>query len=205
MTFLFGLLALRLNERLYNPVVRARVCMMFAWAVSLWRMPLEASFPYTHEAFRLGHDTGLFVDASWALFNEIWFALLTSRDLVVFDTIYAPHIDYSERIAMHHIADAKRLLLQWGRALQGLTEHPLSFTDATFDAAAYCRTYQGQRLFEMFYVVARLAVLYTFAAYQAAQQAEAIIRQDFSGTLWDELRTFWWPRSSTWNAHTPTC
>jgi hypothetical protein len=144
----FGLMALRLNERLYNPAVRAKVCMMFAWAVSLWRMPLEASFPYTDEAFRLGHDTGLFVDASWALFNEIWFALLTSRDLVAFDQTYTPHVDYSERIKMHHIADAKRVLLQWGRTLQGLTKHPLSFTDSTFDKAAYCRTYQGQRLFE---------------------------------------------------------
>jgi transcriptional regulator with GAF, ATPase, and Fis domain len=191
----FGLLALRLNERLYNPAVRAKVCMMFAWAVSLWRMPLEASFPYTQEAFRLGHDTGLFVDASWALFNEIWFALLTSRDLAVFNTTYAPHVEYSERIKMRHIADAKRILLQWGRALQGLTEPPLSFTDATFDAVAYCRTYQGQRLFEMFYSVAHLAVLYTFEAYQAAReaarQAAVIIRNDFSGTIWDALRTFY--------------
>jgi formate hydrogenlyase transcriptional activator len=169
--------------------------MMFAWAVSLWRMPLEASFPYTDEAFRLGHDTGLFVDASWALFNEIWFALLTSRDLVAFAQTYTPHVDYSERIKMHHIADAKRVLLQWGRTLQGLTKHPLSFTDTTFDEAAYCRTYQGQRLFEMFYIVAKLAVLYTFEAYreahETAQRAEAIIRQDFSGTIWDELRTFY--------------
>jgi transcriptional regulator with GAF, ATPase, and Fis domain len=191
----FGLLALRLNERLYNPAMRAKVCMMFAWAVSPWRMPLEASFPYTDEAFRLGHDTGLFVDASWALFNEIWFALLTSRDLAVFDKTYAPHVDYSERIKMDHIADAKRVLLQWGRALQGLTEHPLSFTDATFDEAAYCRTYQGQRLFEMFHIVAKLAVRYTFdvyqTAYEAAQQADAIIRQDFTGTIWDEIRTFY--------------
>src|SRR6266446_1088852 len=188
----FGLLALRLNERLYNPEVRTKVCMMFAWAVSLWRMPLEASFPYTQEAFRLGHDTGLFVDASWALFNEIWFALLTSRDLAVFNTTYAPCVAYSERIKMRHIADAKRILLQWGRALQGLTEHPLSFTDATFDAVAYCRTSQGQRLFEMFYSVAHLAVLYTFEAYQAAReaarQATVIIRNDFSGTIWDALR-----------------
>jgi predicted ATPase/transcriptional regulator with GAF, ATPase, and Fis domain len=191
----FGLLALRLNERLYNPAVRAKVCMMFAWAVSLWRMPLEASFPYTHEAFRLGHDAGLFVDASWALFNEIWFALLTSRDLAVFDNTYTPHVDYSERIKMHHIADAKRVLLQWGRALRGLTEQPLSFTDATFDEAAYCHTYQGQRLFEMFHIVAKLTILYTFEAYQeaheAARRAEAIIRQDFNGTIWDEIRTFY--------------
>lgn len=191
----FGLLALRLNERLDNPAVRAKVCMMFAWAVSPWRMPLEASFPYTYEAFRLGHDTGLFVDASWALFNDIWFALLTSRDLAVFNQTYTPHVDYSERIKMHHIADAKRLLLQWGRALQGLTEHPLSFTDTTFDEAAYCRTYQGQRLFEMFHIAAKLAVLYTFEAYQearqAAQQAAAIIGQDFSGTIWDEISAFY--------------
>jgi predicted ATPase/transcriptional regulator with GAF, ATPase, and Fis domain len=191
----FGLLALRLNERLYNPAVRAKVCMMFAWAVSVWQMPLEASFPFTREAFRLGHDTGLFVDASWALFNEIWFALLSSSDLAVFDATYGPHVDYSERIKMHHIADAKRVLLQWGRALRGLTEHPLSFTDATFDEAAYCDTYQGQRLFEMFFIVAKLAVLYTFEAYQeaheAARRAEAIIRQDFSGTIWDEIRTFY--------------
>ena len=191
----FGLLALRLNERLYNPAIRAKVCMMFAWAVSLWRMPLEASVPYTQEAFRFGHDTGLFVDASWALFNELWFALLTSRDLAVFTTTYAPHVAYSERIKMHHIADAKRILLQWGRALQGLTEHPLSFTDATFDEAVYCRTYQGQRLFEMFHIVARLALLYTFDAYlearEAAQHAATIIRNDFSGTIWDALRTFY--------------
>jgi predicted ATPase len=193
--YAFGLLALRLTERLYNPAVRAKVCMMFAWAVSLWRMPLEASVPYTQEAFRLGHDSGLFVDASWALFNDIWFALLTSRDLASFHTTCAAHVEYSERIKMRHIADAKRVLLQWGRALQGLTEHPHSFTDATFDEAAYCRTYQGQRLFEMFHIVAKLAVLYTFEAYQeareAAQQAAAIIRNDFSGTIWDALRTFY--------------
>jgi len=104
-------------------------------------------------------------------------------------------VEYSERIKMHHIADAKRILLQWGRALQGLTEHPLSFSDATFDEAMYCRTYQGQRLFAMFHIVARLAILYTFEVYreahEAAQQAAAIIRNDFSGTIWDALRTFY--------------
>jgi len=49
---------------------------------------------------------------------------------------------------MHHIADASASCAM-GRTLQGLTKHPLSFTDTTFDEAAYCRTYQGQRLFEI--------------------------------------------------------
>src|SRR5262249_55957260 len=71
----------------------------------------------------------------------------------------------------------------------------------TFDEAAYCHTYQGQRLFEMFHIVAKLAVLYTFDAYQAAcqgaRQAEAIIRTDFSGTIWDEIRTFYYALTLT--------
>jgi len=190
----FGQLALSLNERLYEPALRAKVLMMFAWSISLWRMPLEASFPVTQESFRLGHETGLFVDAAWALFNEIWFALLTCPDLASFQQVYRPTVDYSERIQMRHIADAKRVLLQWGRALQGSTESPTSLTDASFDEDAYRRTYQGQRLFEMFYCVARLALLYTFdevpAACEAARTAELVIGEDFRGTIWDELRVF---------------
>jgi predicted ATPase/transcriptional regulator with GAF, ATPase, and Fis domain len=191
----FGTLALRLNERLFDPALRAKVLMMFAWAISLWRMPLEASFPITREAFRLGHETGLFVDAAWALFNEIWFTLLTSSDLEAFSKTCAANMDYSARIKMPHIADAKKVLLQWGRALQGRTEHRLSFTDATFDEETYRRIYEGQRLFEMFYFVAKLAVLYTFdeygAAHETARKAERVIQKDFTGTIWDELRVFY--------------
>jgi len=191
----FGQLALSLNERLYDPALRSKVLMMFAWSISLWRMPLEASFPVTQESFRLGHETGLFVDAAWALFNEIWFALLICQDLASFQKVYRPSVDYSERIQMRHIADAKRVLLQWGRALQGSTESPTSLTDGSFDEDAYRRTYQGQRLFEMFYCAAKLALLYTFdevpAACEAARTAELVIGEDFRGTIWDELRVFY--------------
>ncbi len=191
----FGTLALRLNERLFNPALRAKILMMFAWAISLWRMPLEASLPITREAFRLGHESGLFVDAAWALFNEIWFALLTNGDLEAFFKTYAANVEYSARVKMPHIADAKQILLQWGRALQGRTEHPLSFTNGTFDEGRYHHTYEGQRLFEMFYLVAKLAVLYTFdefqAACEAARKAEMVIQRDFTGTIWDELRVFY--------------
>src|SRR2546422_1462679 len=96
---------------------------------------------------------------------------------------------------MGHIADAKRVILGWGRALAGETWHPLTLTDATFDEDAYRQTYAGQRLFEMFYFVAKLAVFYAFeeyrAALDAAQTAEAVIKNDFTGTIWDELRVFY--------------
>jgi predicted ATPase/GAF domain-containing protein len=197
----YGILALRLSERLQDPALRAKVLMMFAWAVSLWRMPLEASFAHTREAFRLGNETGLFVDAAWALFNEIWFALLTCRDLGSFSETYASHVDYSVRIKMPHIADAKRVILQWGKALQGQTKHPCSLTDAHFDEDVYSRTYTGQRLFEMFLHVAKLGVQYTFDEYEAAQQtaqrAETVIQNDFKGTIWDALRVFYHALSLT--------
>jgi len=125
----------------------------------------------------------------------MWFAMLTTSDLVEFHSIYAPNVDYSDRIKMGHIADGKRVLRQWGRALQGLTKHPCSFSDASFDEDAYCQTYGEMRLFQMFHITLKLALLYTFEEYQAAmeaaQRAEEIIRTDFTGTIWDEIRTFY--------------
>jgi len=62
-----------------HPAVRPR-CDDVCWAVSLWRMRWRPLFPIRMRRSPC-HATGLFVDASWALFNEIWFTLLTP-DLV---------------------------------------------------------------------------------------------------------------------------
>jgi Nif-specific regulatory protein len=190
----FGLLALRLNERLHAPALRSKILMMFAWQISVWCRPLEASFPYTRDAFRIGKETGLFVDAAWALFNEAWLALLTCCQLDDLHA-YAANVEYIRRIKMDHIADGHQVILQWGRALQGLTYDPVSLTDAVFDEAVYRREYESRRLFEMFHVVATLALRYTFGdfggARDAARLAEDVIRRDFTGTIWDELRVFY--------------
>jgi Nif-specific regulatory protein len=190
----FGALALRLNERFPNPAEGAKVLMCFAWAISLWRRPIEESIPVTREAFRLGYATGLFTEAAWSLFNESWFALLSCRNLRSFEQEYAPNVEVSRRIRMHHIADAQQLILQWGRALQGRTVSPLSFTDGNFDEDVWRRNYSGNSLFEMFYFTAKLAVLYTFedyrAAHETAQRGVAVIGE-FTGTIWDALTTFY--------------
>jgi predicted ATPase/GAF domain-containing protein len=192
--YTFGLLAMRLNERLPAPALRAKILMMFAWAISIWRMPMEASIPYTREAFRLAKETGLFVDAAWAVFNEAWLALLSGGTLDALEA-HTEHVAYIRRIQMGHIADAEQVLLQWGRALAGRTESPTSLSGETFDESAYRRTYQGQRLFEMFYLVATLALLCSFEqwrqACEVAERAEAVIRRDFDGTIWDALRVYY--------------
>ena len=89
---------------------------------------------------------------------------------------------------MHHFAAAPQTILQWGLALQGRTERPVSLTSPDFDEEEFLRDYAGQPLFEMFYCVAKLALLYTFEDYRGAREvarrAEEIIR-DFPGTIWD--------------------
>ncbi|MCI0604616.1 sigma 54-interacting transcriptional regulator [bacterium] len=190
----FGLLAQQVNDRFHNPTIRARVLMNFAWAISLWRMPIENSFPITREAFRLAHENGLFVEASYALFNESWFYLLAGRDLSTFRETYRTNVDYNKRVKMHRFADGQQVILQWGSALEGLTKNPTSFSDQNFDEALFRQSYEGHSLFEMFYFVSKLAVLYTFdefvAALQIAEEAERVI-QDFNGTIWDELTVFY--------------
>ena len=54
-----------------DPALTAKVLMNFAWAISIWSRPMEESFPITREASRLGNESGLFVEASYALFNEV--------------------------------------------------------------------------------------------------------------------------------------
>jgi Nif-specific regulatory protein len=191
----FGQLALRVNERFYDPAIRAKALMNFAWSVNIWRMPMASSIPIGREAFRLGTETGMFVETAYALFNDCWFALLSDSDLDACRRTCKANVDYTKRIKMFHFAGgAPQVILQWGLALQGLTEHPLSFTDGSFDEEAFRRNYMGQPLFEMFYFDAKLAVLYTFEEYHAAceiaEQAERVIK-DFSGTIWDEIRVYY--------------
>jgi hypothetical protein len=124
---------------------------------------MQDSIPIGREAFRLGNETGMFVEAAYALFNDCWFALLSGRDLDDCRQTCKANVEYTKRIKMRHFAvGAPQVILQWGLALQGLTEHPLSFTDANFNETAFQRDYHGQALFEMFYFDAKLAVLYTF-------------------------------------------
>ncbi|MCI0691834.1 PAS domain S-box protein [candidate division KSB1 bacterium] len=191
----FGLLAQRVNGRLHDPAIRAKVLMNFAWAVSLWRRPMAESIPIGREAFHLGNDTGMFVEAAYALFNDCWFALLSGSDLETCRRTCRANVDYTKRIKMHHFAvGAPQIILQWGLALQGLTESPTVLSDADFDEEAFRQNYQGQTLFEMFHFDAKLAILYTFEEYHAALEfagkAERVIK-DFGGTIWDALRVYY--------------
>jgi Nif-specific regulatory protein len=190
----FGTLALRLNERLADAGSRARILMNFSWAVSIWRRPMEESIPLTREAFRLGHETGLVADAGYALFNETYFTLLCARELDAVQPVCTANVEFLKRAKMDNFVDAPRVIRQWGRALQGLTEAPDALNDGDFRENDYQQAHAGHTLFLMFYFCAKLALLYTFGSYAsaaaAAEQAAAAIR-DYPGTIWDALRVYY--------------
>ena len=190
----FGLLALRLNDRLYDAGIRARVMMNFSWAVTIWRQPFAASFPYTRETVRLANQTGLFTDAAYALFNEAYLTLLASPRLATLREAADAAVTHCRRVRMPAFADAPQVVLQWGLALQGKTAAPTSLDGAGFSEDAYLAAHAGQSLFEMFFRVAKLAVQCTFGEYAdacaTALEAERAIR-DYTGTIWDELRVFY--------------
>lgn len=191
----FGMLAIRLADRFNDPGPRARVRMNFAWNVSLWRQPIAASLPVSRETFQLANESGLFVEAAYTLFNDCYFTLLSAPELDSLKRHCAPNVEYIKRNKMQHFAvGAPQVILQWGLALQGLTERPTSLTDANFSEVHFQRDYRDESLFEMFYFVAKLALLYTFGEYRAARvvalEAERVIK-DYTGTIWDELTVFY--------------
>jgi predicted ATPase len=188
----FGTLALKLAERSGSSAVHARVLMNLGWNVYIWRQPLRESIALTQEAFRRGNDSGLFVEAAYASFNECWLSLLAGRDLAACEDICAANVEYVRHIRMARFATGgPQVILQWVRALRGATERPVSLTGIGFDEAAFRADYRGDGLFEMFYLVARLSLQYLFGDYdsacETASRAARIIR-DYAGTIWDEQR-----------------
>ncbi|MCE7987804.1 MAG: GAF domain-containing protein [Caldilinea sp. CFX5] len=189
----FGLLALRLNERLPNPGLRAKILMNFSWAISPWRRPWAESFAYTQEAFQLGNENGFFSDAGFALFNDTYQALLAGRDLASVHQVCTVAVAYLKG-KMDGFIDGPQTILQWVQALRGETVAPTSLTNADYDEVAYRQRHQQHPLFLMFHYIAKLALCYTFNDYKAAsataEAAEQVIRE-YTGTIWDALRVFY--------------
>ena len=73
--------------------------------------------------------------------------------------ICTSNLEYIRGVKMHRYANAPQIILQWTRALQGLTKSGVSFTDGSFDEDTFLQAYQGDGFFDMFYFVAKLAVL----------------------------------------------
>ncbi|MGH7792646.1 MAG: ATP-binding protein, partial [Thermodesulfobacteriota bacterium] len=189
----FGMLALRLNERLNSPTLSAKVLSSFTWAVGLWRMPWEASFPYARESFRCGVETGLFCDAAYGNFSESWYAMLTGRDLGRFIKEYEPNLATLKKLRLNNYVDAQKVILNWALALQGQTTNGLSLSDGQSDESRFIQAYEKDPFFMTYFGVAKTHLYLTFEDYRVALDSARGAQQVvdiLEGTVWHVLLSF---------------
>src|SRR5260370_33076389 len=120
--------------------------------------------------------------------------MLVSEALAAVKRACDENVDFLKRIKMEAFEAAPRVILQWARALQGDTERATSLTGDGFDETAYRRAHKNQGLFEMFYLVPKLMLFYSFEDYQAATEIlgelDRVLR-DYTGTIWDAVTVFY--------------
>ena len=85
------------------------------------------------------------------------------------------------------------VVMNWARALQGLTSGPLSLTYGDFDDEGYLQTYSSDPFFMTPYYVMKLSLAVTFGAYREALGLAARGREvahALRGTIWPILLDF---------------
>jgi len=190
----WGSLALRVNDRLQDRRLRAKIHQQFNAHVSLWRRPFAVSMEHAREACRSGLETGDFTYAGYGAFTETWSALAACRDLERFIRDFTPTVALLSRIRMSALADAQRLFLSWALALKGGTLSPLSLAHAGFDEERYRADYHANPFCMTFLYAARVHLGLTFGDYAFALDAARTAKQEAwtpPGTLWPVLLDFW--------------
>ncbi|MBZ5553701.1 MAG: sigma 54-interacting transcriptional regulator [Acidobacteriia bacterium] len=190
----FGRLALSVNERFNDPRLRAKIHQQFQAHVNIWRRPMETCLPHSQVAFRSGFETGDFTYANYAVFSESWHALLISRDLGRFIRDYSPNLAVINKLKMTSFVDAQKIILNWARALQGLTRDMFSLSDETFNEEDYHRTYESNPFFMTFYHLAKLHLYFNLEEYGKATEAASHLQRvahSLGGTIWPPVLDFW--------------
>jgi predicted ATPase/transcriptional regulator with GAF, ATPase, and Fis domain len=190
----FGRLALRLTDRFKGSKLRAKVHQQFHAHVNLWRQQFESCVPFAREACRSGLESGDFTYAAYGAATESWAALFAAQDLSQFVREAEPNLALIKKLKFDSFADAQNLMMNWARALQGLTRSPVSLSDDGFDEDAYAARHRDNPFFTMFHSVAKLQLGYLFEDYDVAgrfsRRARAISHH-LSGTIWPVLLDFW--------------
>ena len=189
----WGELALSVNERFHDTKRRAKIHQQFQAHVSLWRRPFDACIPHAREARRVGIENGDFTYAGYGAMSEGWPALLIARNLEQFVRDYSPTLDFLGRLKMSDFLAAHRAILNWARALQGLTLGRLSLADENFDEHGFVARYDGRNAFFLsFFYTAKLHLSVLLGEYEQALDAARRAREGaLAGTIWPVLIDFW--------------
>ncbi len=186
----WGRLALSVNERHPDPKQRAKIHQQFHAHVALWRRPFETCIPHAREACRSGLESGDFNYAAYGAFTESWSAFLICQDLSRFVTEQSSNLELLAKMRVTDPFGALTVIVNWARALQGLTNDRMSLSYEDFDEQGYHQTYRANPFFMTPYYVVKLTLCLTFEAYEQALEAALRAReivQALSGTIWPVL------------------
>jgi len=189
----FGQLALDVNRALDDRTARAKVNHMFSCYIGLWRDHIRECFRYSRAAYEAGIESGDFTYGGYGVFHESWHALFSGINLEEYQEEYSVKLQFLSGYRYQSIGDAHKMMLQWGRCLQGKTASMASLDGDGFTEQAYIEAYGDVPFFIAFYYVAKLNVCYLMQEYQDAlhyaEEAEKVIF-GVRGMIWDALLCF---------------
>jgi histidine kinase len=189
----FGQLALDVNRALNDRTARAKVNHMFSCYIGLWRDHIRECFRYSRAAYEAGIESGDFTYGGYGGFHESWHALFSGMDLEEYQEEYSVKLQFLSGYRYQSIGDAHKMMLQWGRCLQGKTAAMTSLDGEGFTEQAYLEAYGDVPFFIAFYYVAKLNICYLMQEYQDAlhyaEEAEKVIF-GVRGMIWDALLCF---------------
>ena len=169
----WGQLCLALQEKFANVKQRAEVHFVYAYFAHSWMRPLRTTEDYYQTAYQAGVDTGDFFHAGCACSgltqNRHLRGAPMDATLVECDR-FLPFLD---QIGAQENAGTVLSVRQAIRCLRGETHGPASFSDDTFDEAAFVPTLRdyGSKHFAHYYWVNKLQTLFLWHDYDAALNA----------------------------------
>jgi predicted ATPase/transcriptional regulator with GAF, ATPase, and Fis domain len=189
----FGRLGLALNDRLADLRLRGRVLHRFSALVNSWRAPFASCLPYAREAVRAGLESGDYIIAAYAQFQQSWWGMWIDPDLAGFLERHQPTVDFLERMQATAYREVQKMILQWARALQGKTEATTSLTGGDYDERTFLATYGGGGIFGSWYVTLKIELLHTFGAIAEARAAARdweAVAEVFTSSPWPAMFAF---------------
>jgi predicted ATPase/serine/threonine protein kinase len=184
--YAFSSLALALDKQ-QGGQFTGTVSFIHTWFINHWQNPLAESLPISLNGARAGFATG---DVLYGCYNQAAHVVYLSYLGAPLEQVIAAGREHHRCInnRVGHAAYHCVLEMQFAKALAGLTQNPLSLSDAEYDEArdleAICKTDNFNQI--TYYFVSRMRLAYYYRNYgEALEYAERALplRAAFQGQV----------------------
>jgi len=192
----FGLLGMRVNELLPNPVVTVRVTNMFANCINPYFNHLETNLEHYRRSYEIGPRVGEIIYTVWAV-NFILLLRTMKGDPLgeVYDESL-PFLGFIRQTNDQSILATSLMQLQMIRALRGLTPARNTLDEGDFSEQAVLTRHRESKFWPglLFYGAYRSGVHVVFRDFRAALAASAIAEEALASDMgfWTSTNHFFY-------------